>query len=202
PGAGLRAATTFDVPGAMAKYKLREVLSSRLNAFTMTVPPLRERRQEIPLLLKYYMNNLAAKFGKNPLPLSERLIELCLRYRWPGNLRELGNLVKRYLVLEDEKLVVEELRAKCQEQDLSECENSFTGSLGGRGLKALVRGMKDEAEAKEIQRVLESTDWDRKLAAAELNISYKALSYKLKQYGISPPSRRKLGLQRSRNGSN
>jgi two-component system, NtrC family, response regulator AtoC len=196
------AATNVDVERAIAEYKLREDLYYRLNAFTMTIPPLRERRQEIPLLLKYYMNNLAAKFGKNQLPLSERLIELCLRYRWPGNLRELGNLVKRYLVLEDEKLVVEELRAKCHEQDLNECEKSFTGSFGGRGLKALVRGLKDEAEAKEIQRVLESTSWDRKLAAAELNISYKALSYKLKQYGISPPTRRKLGLHRSRNGSN
>jgi transcriptional regulator with PAS, ATPase and Fis domain len=184
------AATNVDVQRAIAEFKLREDLYYRLNAFTMTIPPLRERRQEIPLLLRYYMNNLAAKFGKNPLPLSERLIELCLRYRWPGNLRELGNLVKRYLVLEDEKLVVEEMHAKCREQDLDECDKSFTGSLGGRGLKALVRGLKDEAEAKEIQRVLQSTNWDRKLAAAELNISYKALSYKLKQYGISPPSRR------------
>src|SRR5262249_49714070 len=186
------AATNVDVQRAIAEYKLREDLYYRLNAFTMTIPPLRERRQEIPLLLKYYMNNLAAKFGKTPLPLSERLIELCLRYRWPGNLRELGNLVKRYLVLEDEKLVLEELRARCQEQDVNECERPFSGSLGGKGLKALVRGLKDEAEAKEIQRVLESTSWDRKLAAEELNISYKALSYKLKQYRISPPARRKL----------
>lgn len=186
------AATNIDVQRAIAEYKLREDLYYRLNAFTMTIPPLRERRQEIPLLLKYYMTNLAAKFGKSPLPLSERLIELCLRYRWPGNLRELGNLVKRYLVLEDEKLVVEELRAKCQDQDLGESERFLAGSLGGKGLKALVRSLKDEAEAKEIQRVLESTNWDRKVAAKELNISYKALSYKLKQYRISPPSRQSL----------
>jgi len=92
--------------------RLREDLYYLLNAFTMTVPPLRERRQEIPLLLRYYMNNLAAKFGKNPLSISDRLIQACLRYHWPGNLRELGNFVKRYLVLEDEKLVVDELQVK------------------------------------------------------------------------------------------
>src|SRR5215469_135020 len=100
------AATNVDVPRAIAEYKLREDLYYRLNAFTMTVPPLRERRQEIPLLLRSYMNNMAQKLGKNPLDISDRLVQLCLRYRWPGNLRELGNLVKRYLVLEDEKLVV------------------------------------------------------------------------------------------------
>ncbi len=184
------AATNIDVQRAIAEYKLREDLYYRLNAFTMTIPPLRERRQEIPLLLKYYMNNLAAKFGKNPLPLSERLIEFCLRYRWPGNLRELGNLVKRYLVLEDEKLVVEELRAKCQDDGDSQGESTLSLPPNGKGLKALVRSLKDEAEAREIQRVLESTSWDRKLAAAELNISYKALSYKIKQYRVSPRGRK------------
>ncbi len=193
------AATNIDVQRAIAEYKLREDLYYRLNAFTMTIPPLRERRQEIPLLLKYYMNNLAAKFGKNPLPLSERLIEFCLRYRWPGNLRELGNLVKRYLVLEDEKLVVEELRAKCQDDGDGQGESTFSLPPTGKGLKALVRTLKDEAEAREIQRVLESTSWDRKLAAAELNISYKALSYKIKQYRVCPRGRKNghSGMQAS-----
>jgi DNA-binding NtrC family response regulator len=136
------------------------------------------------------MNSLSAKFAKNPLPLSGRLMELCMRYRWPGNLRELGNLVKRYLVLEDEKLVIDELQAKCQCQDISPSEKSVMLPASARGLKELVRGLKDEAEAREILRILESTNWDRKQAAAELNISYKALSYKIKQYGVSPHGRK------------
>jgi transcriptional regulator with PAS, ATPase and Fis domain len=179
------AATNVDVQRAIAESKLREDLYYRLNAFTMTIPPLRERRQEIPLLLKYYMNNLAATFGKAPLPMSEPLIDLCLRYRWPGNLRELGNLVKRYLVLEDENLIRAELRAKCEDDDLGPAKSSISLPTAGKGLKALVRSLKDEAEAKEILRVLEDTNWDRKLAAGALNISYKALSYKIKQYHIS-----------------
>jgi DNA-binding NtrC family response regulator len=181
------AATNIDVQRAIAESKLREDLYYRLNAFTMTVPPLRERREEIPLLLNYYMNNLAATFGKFPLRISEQLIDLCLRYRWPGNLRELGNLVKRYLVLEDERLILDELRAKCQDEDLGSGQSTtFSLPRNGKGLKALVRSLKDEAEAKEILRVLEDTNWDRKLAAGALNISYKALSYKIKQYRISP----------------
>ena len=104
------AATNIDVKKAIAERRLREDLYYRLNAFTVTVPPLRERREEIPILLRYYMNNLARQFGKNALPISDKLMQECMRYAWPGNLRELGNLVKRYLVLEDENQVLDELQ--------------------------------------------------------------------------------------------
>jgi transcriptional regulator with PAS, ATPase and Fis domain len=179
------AATNVDVQRAIAEYKLREDLYYRLNAFTMTIPPLRERRQEIPLLLRHYMNNLAVKFGKNPLSVSDRLIQVCLRYHWPGNLRELGNFVKRYLVLEDENLVAEELQVRSRGEYVDEQPMIQPKLAAQRGLKALVRNLKDEAEAREILRVLESTHWNRKLAAQELHISYKALSYKIKQYRLS-----------------
>src|SRR5215472_9116730 len=106
------AATNIDVHRAIADRKLREDLYYRLNAFTMTIPPLRERRQEIPLLLTRFMNNLAHKFGKDPMPISDRMIQECMRYHWPGNVRELGNFVKRYLVLEQENLLIDELQAK------------------------------------------------------------------------------------------
>jgi len=179
------AATNVDVQRAIAAFKLREDLYYRLNAFTMTIPPLRERRQEIPLLLKYYMNNLAGKFGKNPLSISDRLIQACMRYHWPGNLRELGNFVKRYLVLEDENLMADELRIRSHGDYVEEQPGIQTKLRARKGLKALVRHLKDEAEAREILRVLESTRWNRKLAAQELHISYKALSYKIRQYRLS-----------------
>src|SRR5947209_9542572 len=86
------AATNIDVKKAIAERRLREDLYYRLNAFTVTVPALRERREEIPILLRYYMNNFARQFGKNALPISEKLVQECMRYAWPGNLRELGNL--------------------------------------------------------------------------------------------------------------
>lgn len=183
--ARILAATNIDVQKAIAERRLREDLYYRLNAFTMTIPPLRERREEIPLLLTYFMNNLAQKFGKNPLQISETLVQECLRYHWPGNLRELGNFVKRYLVLEDEALVIQELQMKAKGLD-GELRDGSGGSCSGGGLKALVRSLKDDAEAKEIQRALESANWNRKLAAAQLNISYKALLYKIKQHGLTP----------------
>jgi two-component system response regulator AtoC len=98
------AATNIDVQSAIAEKKFREDLYYRLNTVTMTIPPLRERREEIPLLLTYFMDRLAKKLCKPPLPVSERLVDECLRYHWPGNVRELANFVKRYLVLGDEAL--------------------------------------------------------------------------------------------------
>jgi len=155
------------------------------------VPPLRERREEIPVLLRYYMNKMAAQFGKNALPISDKLTQECLRYQWPGNLRELNNFVKRYLVLEDENMLVDELQNKAKE---GTTDNDATSS-GRGGLKALVRNLKDDAEAKEIQRALDDSNWNRKVAAAELNISYKALLYKIKQHGLSPAGNREFGLR-------
>jgi two-component system, NtrC family, response regulator AtoC len=185
------AATNIDVKKAIAERKLREDLYYRLNAFTITVPPLRERREEIPVLLRYYMNKMAAQFGKNALPISDKLTQECLRYQWPGNLRELNNFVKRYLVLEDENMLVDELQNKAKE---GTTDNDATSSARG-GLKALVRNLKDDAEAKEIQRALDDSNWNRKVAAAELNISYKALLYKIKQHGLSPAGNREFGLR-------
>lgn len=186
--ARILAATNIDVQKAIAERKLREDLYYRLNAFTMTIPPLRDRRQEIPLLLNCFMNKLAQKFAKPPLPITDRLVQECMRYHWPGNLRELGNFIKRYLVLEQEDLVIEELQSKASEADGSDSEGAGPPSSLRGGLKALVRGLKDDAEAREIARALEDARWNRKLAAAQLHISYKALLYKIKQYGLAPTS--------------
>jgi two-component system response regulator AtoC len=183
--ARILAATNIDVQRAIADRTLREDLYYRLNAFTMTIPPLRERRQEIPILLTCFMNNLAQKFAKNPLPISDSMVQECLRYHWPGNLRELSNFVKRYLVLEQEDLVIQELQFKSREPGSDDREGSASSSAHG-GLKALVRSLKDDAEAKEIQRALEDAHWNRKMAAAQLHISYKALLYKIKQHGLAP----------------
>jgi DNA-binding NtrC family response regulator len=133
------------------------------------------------------MNNIAQKFGKDPMPISDRMIQECMRYHWPGNLRELGNFVKRYLVLEQENLLIEELQAKSKG---SGSRDILTPSSTDGGLKALVRSLKDDAEAKEILRVLEDAGWNRKVAASRLRISYKALLYKIQQHGLMPADER------------
>jgi two-component system, NtrC family, response regulator AtoC len=189
------AATNIDVKKAIAERRLREDLYYRLNAFTVTVPPLRDRREEIPVLMNYYMNAMSRQLGKNPLPISDKLAQECLRYSWPGNLRELGNLVKRYLVLEDENMLVDELRNRTRDGNTDD----GSAASGRGGLKALVRSLKDDAEAREIQRALEEANWNRKVAAAQLNISYKALLYKIKQHGLSPAVNRESALRASVN---
>jgi DNA-binding NtrC family response regulator len=192
------AATNINIPEAIANKTLREDLYYRLNAFTMQIPPLRERREEIPLLLKHFMNRLSERYAHPPLSYSERMVRACMQYHWPGNLRELGNFVKRYLVLQDEAMAISELEAKSRGLTGSSPETNGAGrSVPEGGLKSLVRGLKDEAELRAIEQALLATNWNRKMAALRLNISYKALLYKIKQYQILPPGSARISETRT-----
>src|SRR5580658_6199450 len=179
------AATNINIPEALANKRLREDLYYRLNAFTMSLPPLRERKEEIPILLKHFMANMAERYARPPLPLSPTLLEACQEYSWPGNLRELNNFVKRYLVLGDEKLAIHELTPKSDGGGAPFDATPRNGAESSGGLKSLSRNAKDEAEAEAIAKALDETNWNRKQAAVLLKISYKALLYKIRQYGIA-----------------
>ena len=179
------AATNIDIPEALASKRLREDLYYRLNAFTLQVPPLRERKEEIPILLKHFMGHMAERYARPPLPLSPTLLEACQEYSWPGNLRELNNFVKRYLVLGDEKLAIHELTPKSDGGGAPFDPTPRNGAESSGGLKSLSRNAKDEAEAEAIAKALDETNWNRKQAAVLLKISYKALLYKIRQYGIA-----------------
>ena len=178
------AATNINIPEALATKRLREDLYYRLNAFTLNVPPLRQRKEEIPILLKHFMSHQAERYARPPLPLTPDLLQACQDHPWPGNLRELSNFVKRYLVLGDEKLAINELRPKSDGSGAQfDPSKNSEGSLGG--LKSLARTAKDGAEAEAIAKALDETNWNRKQAAVLLKISYKALLYKIRQYGIA-----------------
>jgi len=184
------AATNINIPEALATKRLREDLYYRLNAFTLSLPPLRERKEEIPILLKHFMARMSELYARAPLPLSPPLLDACHQHPWPGNLRELSNFVKRYLVLGDESLAVAELQPRPDggggvRVDATGKAAVAAGADSGGGLKSLARSAKDEAEAEAIARALEETNWNRKQAAALLKISYKALLYKIRQYGIA-----------------
>src|ERR1700720_672824 len=99
------AATNVNVPQALANKQLREDLYYRLSALTIHLPPLRERPEEIPIFLGYFMQRLAAQLGCAPKPYPDTVRDACARYSWPGNVRELENFVKRFLILGDEDLV-------------------------------------------------------------------------------------------------
>jgi len=179
------AATNINMKEAMAQKTFREDLYYRLNGFTLNIPPLRERREEIPVLSEYFMRKGAKRYGRDELSFSPRLMNALTEHSWPGNLRELENVINRYLVLGDEKAILDELSPSYDHQSAS---SSTAEASGGAGLKALVRGLKGDAEATAIARVLEGTGWNRKAAASDLQISYKALLYKIKQYDLSPRS--------------
>jgi DNA-binding NtrC family response regulator len=179
------AATNIDIPEALAAKRLREDLYYRLNAFTLQLPPLRERKEEIPILLKHFMTRMAERYARPQLPLSPALLEACQAHSWPGNLRELNNFLKRYLILGDESLAAAELQPRPDGNGGSARGDSAKSGDAGGGLKSLARNAKDEAEGEAIRQALEQTNWNRKRAAELLQISYKALLYKIRQYGIA-----------------
>lgn len=177
------AATNVEVQEAMKSGRLREDLYYRLNVLSINVPPLRERTTEIPLLFRHFLNKYSEKFQKAPPNPSQHLIEAAIRYAWPGNLRELENFVKRYVILEDDEGSFRELvEMAAARQRISPREEP--SPVKEQGLKALVRGLKDEAEMEAIADALEKTHWCRKDAAKMLGISYKALLYKIRQFNL------------------
>ncbi|MFY9751294.1 MAG: sigma-54 dependent transcriptional regulator [Candidatus Acidiferrales bacterium] len=177
------AATNVDVKEAMRSGRFREDLYYRLNVLSIHVPPLRERTTEIPLLFRHFLAKYSEKYQKNAPEPSKHLLEAALRYPWPGNLRELENFVKRYVILEDDEGSFRELLEMTgQQQRMSPRDEAPAPKE--QGLKALVRGLKDEAEMEAIADALEKTNWCRKDAAKMLGISYKALLYKMRGFNL------------------
>ncbi|HXQ27539.1 MAG TPA: sigma-54 dependent transcriptional regulator [Candidatus Acidoferrales bacterium] len=176
------AATNMDVKEAMRTGRFREDLYYRLNVLSLHIPPLRERTSEIPLLLRHFMIKYSEKYQKPAPEPSKNLLEAAMRYQWPGNLRELENFVKRYVILEDDEGSFRELLEMTSQQRVTPREE--TPVPKEQGLKALVRGLKDEAEMEAIADALEKTNWCRKDAARMLGISYKALLYKMRQFNL------------------
>jgi two-component system, NtrC family, response regulator AtoC len=180
------AATNINIKAAISARHFREDLYYRLNGFSMQLPPLRERKEEIPVLIRYFIQRMAEKYARKPVAVSAELMSLCIRYPWPGNLRELENFVKRFLVLGDEQVMMAELLPAHHTSTVRHDTNHETGSPT-EGLKKMVSNLKGEAEAEVISAVLQRNKWKRKQTAAVLKISYKALLYKIRQYGIVAP---------------
>lgn len=179
------AATNVDIEKSIAEKTFREDLYYRLNAFVIHVPPLRERRQEIPYLLSDLATRLATTYNVEPIGFSPRLIAASLEYHWPGNLRELGNFVKRYIIMRDETVAVVELESKTKAKPMSlAVVNHENAAPIEEGLRYAVRSSKDEIEIKAIKTALGQANWNRRIAAEKLQISYKTLLYKIRQYHL------------------
>ncbi len=158
--------------------RLREDLYYRISGVCLRLPPLRQRREDIPLLVEHFLAKYAQDF-RRPVPrLSAEAQRLFRDYSWPGNVRELENAAKAVVALGDEDVAMGGLRALLSRPD--------TGGDGTRvSLKQVSRAASRIAEKELILRALTRTRWNRRRAAQELQISYKALLYKMKQIGCS-----------------
>lgn len=159
----------------------------------LRIPPLRERREDIPLLAQFLLTKYAASFGRTSLRLSHRVEDQFQQHSWPGNVRELENAIKTLLAVDDETLVLESIGFAIAagwnggHLQTNGSRNGFVSSDTSLSLKEASRIASRSAEKQLIREVLQRTSWNRKRAAKELNISYKALLYKLKQNGLNEP---------------
>jgi two-component system response regulator AtoC len=197
------ASSTRDIERAVSEKRFREDLYHVLSAYTIHVPPLRERKEEVHSLSRHFMHKLARQYGLAPLEFSPAMIEACHAYSWPGNLRELEIFVKRYLMTGDKGQAFEtRLPPDLDEMAGDGGSGSPRGShrpqpllsespysiAGQNSLKSLVQSVKSEAEKKAIVAALAQTGGNRRAAADILKVSYRTLLYKIEQYQLRSPN--------------
>jgi two-component system response regulator AtoC len=179
------AATNVDIQQALDTKKLRMDLYYRLSTFTLHVPPLRERKEEIPHLLNHFVARFAPSLGCPVEPLPDKMLDACMRYHWPGNVRELENFVKRYLILGDEEAILSEVERTHGNRPAKPATQAHPSSNGhSSDLKMMVRDLKTQAEREAIRIALERANGKRTETARLLNISTKALLQKLRRYNL------------------
>jgi two-component system response regulator AtoC len=161
----------------------RQDLFYRINVVNLQLPPLRERRADIADLVDYFLNYYNQKYNCRARSLSPELLGVLQKYHWPGNIRELENLIKRYVILGNEEVITSDLVAR--EPEYFNPDINLDGPIS---LKKLTRQATRELERKIILKVLQANHWNRKRAARALNISYRALLYKIREAGL-PPNR-------------
>jgi two-component system response regulator AtoC len=161
----------------------RQDLFYRINVVNLHLPALRERRGDIEELVNYFLEYYNRKYNCRARALSNELMQVLQKYHWPGNIRELENLVKRYVILGTEEVISSDLVSR--EQEYFNPDINVDGPIS---LKKLTRQAVRELERKVILKVLQANHWNRKQAARALSISYRALLYKIRDAGL-PPNR-------------
>lgn len=187
--------TTRNLEEEMKAGQFREELYYRINGVHLRLPPLRERKEDIPALLEFFLNKYASLFERPAPKISESTMTLLLQHSWPGNIRELENFTRKIVALGDEGTATHDLSAEFASKTVEALPAAAGFKENGqihpasRPLKEAAREASRQAERALILSQLERTHWNRKRAARELQISYKALLYKLKQLGLDGPSR-------------
>jgi DNA-binding NtrC family response regulator len=189
-------ASTSNLESAISAKKLRDDLYYRLSAHVLHVPPLRERREELPLLLHHFMRYLAKRYALSPRTFSPAVLEACQLHGWPGNLQELEDFVKRFLLAGSKELpfttgpdTQHSVPSGLPFFEPDQPEHTAKLEVSDRSsdsLKSLVQAVKLEAERNAIVAALQKTGWNRKAAARLLKVSYRTLLYKIDQYQLKP----------------
>jgi len=182
------AATNQNLEAAMARGEFRGDLYYRLNVVEIRVPPLRERREEIPTLAAWFLAKFNAQYGRAK-QLSPETMTLLTEYSWSGNVRELENVIRRLVVLTDGEQTVEALAARGPN---GHAPVPHPSPVVTESLRDIARRGAREAERKALAEVLERVRWNRAEASRILKVSYKTLLNKICECGLTPPSRRAL----------
>ncbi len=182
------AATNRDLEQAVQAGTFRSDLYYRLNVVNITVPPLRERPEEISQLTTDFLQKYSTQYNRALPTLSPETLELFQAYHWPGNIRQLENFVKRIIILGSEEFIGKELTTE-------DANTSTPPSSSGLGLKELSRRAARQVECLHIQRTLEKTQWNRVQAAKLLQVSYRTLLYKMEECGLSSPKEKVNGSE-------
>jgi two-component system response regulator AtoC len=184
------AATNRNLEAEIRAGRFREDLYYRLNVIQIRVPPLRERRDEIPALVDYFLKTANAQYGR-AVDIPPSTLRLLVDHPWPGNIRELENIVKRIVVLGRADRILQELGAAANRPVATATAASAPAipagtATGVLGLKAIARQAARDAERMVIAEMLERVHWNKAKAARHLQISYKALLYKIVDCGLGP----------------
>jgi two-component system response regulator AtoC len=174
--ARLISTTAVNLERAIEAGRFRRELYFRINGVTLRLPPLRERREDVPALVEYFLAKHSNSAKLAPV-LDGEATELLVSYHWPGNIRELENIVKKMVALADAKLALSEL--EIARQPVRRAADGVDAR--STSLKVAARAASRRTERELILKALERTHWNRKRAAQELQISYKSLLYKIKQ---------------------
>ena len=178
-------ATNKNIEEGVKNGRFREDLYYRLNVVNITIPPLRERKEEIPIFVEYFLDKFSKKYQKKVPALSDKIMKAFSKHHWLGNVRELENVIQRLIVLGDEKAIIEELTPVAKKDSIPEIKKKKISTKKSQpSLKEINREAIKKAESEIILKALEMTNWNRKKAAHKLKISYKALLYKIRETGL------------------
>jgi DNA-binding NtrC family response regulator len=191
------ATSSQDLAALMEDGKFRKDLFYRLNVIRIDIPPLRSRLEDIPALTDFFTDKFCIESGRSHFQLSEQMKNLFACYHWPGNVQELEDIIKRIVVDSDEERVAKKFRVHKKYSAITDSYKDINTLAGLNDIKKYVKDLENislkkisgiflkRAEKKLVKKALKSTSWNRKKAAKLLDISYKSLLNKIKEYELS-----------------